>query len=485
MRRSLLLSGLSVGALLLLPAASRAQWQPDVRLTTDAFSSFTTVTNAWCVGASGSNVHVVWYDNRDGNQEVYYKRSTDRGMSWSADVRLTSNTAPSLNASIAVSGSTLHVVWEDGRDGNYEIYYKRSTDGGISWGSDIRLTSDAAASFQASVSATGATVHVVWRETRDAGNYDLYHKRSTDGGASWGSDARLTSDPSVSYLPSVSASGTNVHLAWWDNRDGNDEIYYKRSADGGLVWGSDVRLTSDSAGSQYASVSVSGPVVHVAWRDYRHGNSQIYYKRSTNGGVAWGTDTRMTVTSAVSELPSVSASGSFVHVVWRDDRDGSTEIYYKSSTDGGVSWGSDTRLTSNPSMKLYSSVAASDSVVHAVWTDSRDGNYEVYYKRNPTGNVTGIRTVGSEVPGEFTLEQNYPNPFNPGTTIEFTCPRRAFVTLRVYDMLGREVATLISQVLSPGRYRVPWDAGSIPSGAYAYRLQAGQSSQTRTLIVLR
>src|SRR3970040_1297733 len=92
-----------------------AQWQPDVRLTNDPASSITSFNNAWCIASSGNVVLVVWYDNRDGNYEIYYKRSTDGGVSWGSDTRLTNNTANSFLPSVAVSGSVVHVVWYDNR----------------------------------------------------------------------------------------------------------------------------------------------------------------------------------------------------------------------------------------------------------------------------------------------------------------------------------------------------------------------------------
>ncbi|WP_337867127.1 hypothetical protein, partial [Ignavibacterium sp.] len=82
-----------------------AQWQPDLRLTNDPAVSYTSTNNAWCIAASGSVVHVVWRDQRDGNDEIYYKRSTDGGISWGADTRLTNNSAASWMPSAAVSGS--------------------------------------------------------------------------------------------------------------------------------------------------------------------------------------------------------------------------------------------------------------------------------------------------------------------------------------------------------------------------------------------
>ena len=102
-----------------------------------------------------------------------------------------------------------------------------------------------------------------------------------------------------------------------------------------------------------------------------------------------------------------------------DIRDGNYEIYYNRSTDAGTTWETDTRLTNATGSSYYPSVSVSGLLVHVVWMDIRDGNYEIYYKRNPNGNPTGITNINTETPKEFKLEQNYPNPFNPMTKIRF------------------------------------------------------------------
>jgi hypothetical protein len=374
--------------LVLYAVVSQAQWQQDVRLTNDPANSVTSYNNARNVAASANVVHIVWNDIRDGNMEIYYKRSTDAGVSWGVDTRLTNNSSVSRNPSVTVSGAVVHVLWEDNRDGNFEIYYKCSTDGGVNWGTDTRLTSNSANSWNPSVSVNGSAVHILWEDNRD-GNYEIYYKQSTDGGVNWGIDTRITSSNGVSEFPSVSVSGLLVHVAWFDMRDGNDEIYYKRSTDGGVSWGADIRLTNNSAISMYPCISVSGSVVLIAWHDKRDGNFEIYYKRSTDDGLSWGLDTQLTDNSALSVLPSVTMSGSNAHMVWRDQRDGNDEIYYNRSTDGGVSWGADIRLTNSNSVLNCPSIAVSDSAVHVVWHDNRDGNNEIYYKNDPTGNIVG------------------------------------------------------------------------------------------------
>jgi len=567
--------------LCLFSVISQAQWGPDVRLTNNSAESRTSFNNAWCISASGSVVHAVWHDLRDGNPEIYYKRSTDGGVVWGTDTRLTNNSASSFNPSVAVSGSVVHMAWRDLRDGNFEIYYKRSTDGGVSWGTDTRLTNNTATSWYPSVAVSGLVVHVVWQDYRD-GNFEIYYKRSANGGVSWGADTRLSNNSAFSEFPSVAVSGLVVHVVWHDNRDGNYEIYYKRSTDGGVSWGTETRLTNNSAWSGYSSVAISSSAVHVAWQDERDGNLEIYYKRSTDGGVSWGTDTRLTNNSARSWDPSLAVSGPVVHLIWADERNGNLEIYYKRSTDGGVSWGTDTRLTNNFADSWHPSVAVSGSVVHVIWEDSRDGNWEIYYKRDPTGNLlppgsapvlfspgnntqgwgvnltlvwykipnatnyhvqlstdslfnafiindstlidsvrtvsgltdgvwyywrvrgrnaagsgpwssvwrfrtgfVGIKPIGTEIPKEFRLYDNYPNPFNPTTKIRFDIPGQTLATLTVYDVLGREVATLVNDQLNPGIYELEFDGLNYPSGVYYYRLTADKYVETRKMILVK
>jgi hypothetical protein len=367
--------------LLVIVLPALAQWQPDQRLTNDPHVSST--SGVWCVAAAGDTVHVVWTDNRDGNDEIYYKCSTDGGATWGSDMRLTNEADQSSSPSIAVTDAVVHVAWWDHRDGNREIYYKRSTDGGATWGSDTRLTNAARDSDYPSVAAAGAVVHVVWREHRD-GDLEVYYKRSTDGGASWDSDVRLTNAAGSSSSASVAVSEAAVHVVWQDNRDGSDETYYKRSTDGGATWSSDVRLTSDSGWSWNASVAAAGAVVHVVWQDVHSDHREIRYERSTDGGATWGDDMRLTE-RRVSSSPSIASAGADVHVVWRDYCDGDEEVYYKRSSDGGATWGGDTRLTNAAAFIECPSIAAVQVAVHVLWQDYRDGNDEVYYKRNPTG----------------------------------------------------------------------------------------------------
>lgn len=98
--------------------------------------------------------------------------------------------------------------------------------------------------------------------------------------------------------------------------------------------------------------------------------------------------------------------------------------------------------------------------------------------------ATGV-LLSDETPGEFMLLQNYPNPFNPVTHLKFSIANSQLTILKVYDLLGREVATLVNEVKAPGLYEVSWDASGMASGVYIYRLQSGQNTISRKLLLLR
>ncbi|HMD13009.1 MAG TPA: T9SS type A sorting domain-containing protein [Bacteroidota bacterium] len=89
------------------------------------------------------------------------------------------------------------------------------------------------------------------------------------------------------------------------------------------------------------------------------------------------------------------------------------------------------------------------------------------------------------IPSSFRLEQNYPNPFNPSTEFIFSIAKRGYVTLNVYDVLGRTVATIVEEEKNPGRYVVPWNADNIASGVYFYTLRSGIEHDVKKLVILR
>ena len=154
-------------------------------------------------------------------------------------------------------------------------------------------------------------------------------------------------------------------------------------------------------------------------------------------------------------------------------------IGIKMSTDKGQSW-----TTVNDGI--------SDLNVKSFYND---GNDKIYlctgkYLSNGSGiyllnlNTTGIKSVNT-IPKNYYLEQNYPNPFNPETAISYELPTLSFVTLKIYDLLGKEVATLVNEEKPAGTYKVNFDASGLPSGIYFYRISAGSFHQTKKMVLLK
>jgi len=121
-------------------------------------------------------------------------------------------------------------------------------------------------------------------------------------------------------------------------------------------------------------------------------------------------------------------------------------------------------------------------------------DFKIYYVNYEVG--LREHTVQGQLPEEYSLSQNYPNPFNPTTLIRYALPAVSgqlaadggswtAVTLEVYNILGRRVATLVDQLQKPGYYNILWDASSLSSGIYFYCLKAGEFSQTRKMLLLR
>jgi hypothetical protein len=470
----------------LAPLTALAQWEPEVRLTDNASQSVTSFDNARCVAAVGATIHVVWHDDRDGNTEIYYKSSTDNGTTWGADTRLTTDVSWSERPSVAVRGSVIHVVWYDGRIGPPRIFYKHSLDNGATWGSDVCLTPTVGVGYHPSVAVLDSIVHVAWTDM--SAGPQIYYTRSLDDGTIWEAARNITpaAPPAGKNLASIAVADSIVHVTWMDTR-GGPQIYYTRSLDHGVTWETDRSIVPTQA--QFASVAVSGAIVHVVYADFRFGDPKIYYTRSLNDGANWETAVPL-AQSLASWYPSVAVSGSHVHAVWPDNRNGDvSEIYYKDSLDDGATWGPDVRLTDNPSESREPSVAASGTYVHVVWHDDRDQNWEIYYKRAVMGNA-GAEDDESPVSAAPRLLSAGPNPSTGQVVIRYELPSAASVVLEIFDPSGALVRRFMQESQPAGSHEFRWNgrdgAGrAVPSGVYMTRVEVDGRVMNARVVLAR
>ena len=247
-------------------------------------------------------------------------------------------------------------------------------------------------------------------------------------------------------------------------------------------------------------------------------NNNNIYAAKYSGLIRFNKVSNKTVESLGSELSD--STYKFIYSVATDSTDiviaGSVGKIYQ-STDSGSNWTSFTQGLTNSTftnMLCYRkgcfAATSSDGFFYSTdrgltWTLQNDGltntqiltmtinpNREILLGTSgggifqSSGLVTSISNSDHKsTPSMFRLSQNYPNPFNPSTTISFTLPSRSFVTLKVFDIIGREIATIVSEELPAGNYSKQWNAANMSSGIYFYRLEAGSFTETKKLVLLR
>jgi hypothetical protein len=146
------------------------------------------------------------------------------------------------------------------------------------------------------------------------------------------------------------------------------------------------------------------------------------------------------------------------------------------TTDGGATWLPQKSGTINALNAVCFTDVQSGTIV---------GEYGTIVRTAPSGIVTGIGSDIASLPIRYALNQNYPNPFNPTTAVSYQLSAVSFVSLKVFDLLGREIATLVNEVHQPGSYTVRWNASSMPSGVYLYRLQTHDFVETKKMLLLK
>ena len=442
-----------------------AQWEPDRKLSTTDSAATLNENMARCVVACADTIHVIWCDKQNNGSAVYYKRSSDRGSTWSPDERLSGNPAYSDFPTLAVSGTNVHLAFRDQRTGRYCSYYKCSTDGGRNWEPDVFISDSSLYNWWPAIASVDPMVYVALN--LDTVNSEVYFRRSTDNGETWDTMQRISNAPLRSEDPCIAASDSNVHLVWNEFRhggNGHSEVYYRRSSDQGVTWGPETRLTYDTAMSYSPTVYPRGSNVDVAWEDNRDGNFEIYHKRSTDYGLTWGPDERLTTDSAVSVYPSIVTDGANIHIVWFS-LSGGAGIFYLHSGDGGASWDSIDTLVGGVSSPVAPFIDIAGSTLHVIWKDMRDGHGAIYYKRNPTGNVGTEESPKPKAPshkpaativrGVLFLEGDRPRTGTEGTVPEWGLSPEPVLL----DATGRKVLNLKSGAndvshLSPGIYFV-------------------------------
>lgn len=406
-----------------------AQWEADRRLSVTDSAAFTNENMGPCLVAAGDTVQAVWYDAKNYGSAIYAKRSLDAGATWNSEMRLSGTPGHADFPSLSRSGAYLHLVFRDNRGGRNVSAYKRSTDGGATWEPDVVLDT---AYWWPSVSSAGPLVCVALNDTLGSGNSEVYFRRSTDNGAHWEAIQRISDAPGRSEDPAIATDGLRIHLVWNDNRGGIMQSFYRRSTDAGATWGPETRLSFSTVMAYSPMVALNDAHVEVVWEDRRSGIWEIYRRHSADFGATWESEERLTThaTGAGYLYPFIARDGAKLHLVWFGDY-----LYYLRSGRGGAVWELPLRLVDSAGHPARPFVAVAGSAVHLIWSDARSGHSSIYYKRDPTGNVvtTGIAADALSDPADPFRFSAAPNPFTRSTRI----PGGEDQNFILYDMFGR------------------------------------------------
>ncbi len=255
-------------------------------------------------------------------------------------VQVTTDLAGDYRPSMAQdAGGKLWVVWHSYRSGNADVWFKTSNDGGSTWSTDTQLTTDASHDYSPRIlRAADGTLWVVWASTR-AGNSGIWFKTSSDGGSTWSGDTQLTGYLDQNYAPAITqaADGT-LWVVWYSDRSGNYDLWFKTSSDSGSTWSAETQLTSAAFDDRTPAITQAADgTLWVVW-DSDRDDTQLWYKTSSDGGSTWSADARVTTNSASEYSPAIMhSSDGMLWLMWSRSSSYGSQLWYQTSSDSPAS----------------------------------------------------------------------------------------------------------------------------------------------------
>ena len=306
---------------------------------------------------------------------------------------LSNNTGFSSTPQITASGASVYVVWRDNSSGNDDIYFSASADNGTSFSSIENLSDNIGRSDEAQITAVGANVYVVWRDN-SSGKDQIYFKRSSDNGNSFYPTEDLSNNNGSSTNPQITAIGNNVYTVWSDTTTGNGDIYFKSSIDNGTSFASSKNLSRNLNGTaHFPQLEATGNNVYVVWQDETPERGGIRYRASNDNGNNFSITRVLSQKNDVNaNSPQIAVSENTVYIVWEDNsRSGNGnssknfDLLFRVSTNGGSNFTNTKVLTKNPGDSFDPQTAISGDNMYAVWEDNTAGegtslNWEVRFR---------------------------------------------------------------------------------------------------------
>ncbi len=358
----------------------------------------------------------------------------------------------------------------------YKSAFLKSTDSGLSW---MKVGAfDTLTGYVNSIHFLNANTGYALIDTNPSQRTKFF--KTTNGGANWQIVHYFDPELEVENLVFLNANtgfAIGNILFPMKNRKSpqfNDDVgRIFKTIDGGLNW------TTLSFAPQISSLTFMNQTTGIAM-----GNSngfENYIFKTTNAGSNWFntltfSSRRMLKVKSLPNTGTAFASGFLIDTINLVI----TKFTTAKTTDFGANW---IINDLNPAAYLPGLALVNENIF---FTSGRaEGNYHAIIFKSTNGGNVFVSQTGTELPSSFKLYQNYPNPFNPSTRINFDISKPGFVKISVYNLLGREVSVSVNEYLNTGSYTTGWDASAHPSGVYFYKLESGNYSETKKMLLLK
>ena len=480
------------------------------------------------VVGDASGIYVVY---REGSN-IRVKKSTDAGANWSqrADLPIGTNACSGIDAAINVDG--IHTVWSigDSYGQDLETNYKKHSLTVNTW-VDFKNVTDYTNAYGTSptVSLSPSRVHVGYNSYNDMP--DMYYSveasemSRTKYGSVWQTQQQVVSESGRGKTFANSSKLYDFYYDFVADMGAHSDLYFKYRSIGSTSWSSstlfegytDVTISlviSETANGSIHTYTASGAVTEriivngsLNSPSYISGSGEIYgldassvyndiylnwkisstsYLQLRQYDSAPATPQNLAVTESTNEYAELS---------W-DASSNPDFMKYNVYRKGGypfVDW----TIVATPDSNSYEDTEITTTYRHgedffykvtAVDSSNNESGYsnEVEIEARLEKSINGEEDiVTTETIHEYALNSNYPNPFNPATTISYQLPKEGMVNLVVYNSLGQEVSRLINKHQTSGKYSVQFNASNLPSGVYIYKLQAGEFSSTKKMILTK
>ncbi|MFC2103286.1 T9SS type A sorting domain-containing protein [Bacteroidota bacterium] len=455
---------------------------------------------------------LTWEDDRNGNSDIYAQRIDSSGnLVWDSDgVVICNSPLDQEDPQIVTSGSGAIILWEfkQGAAGETGLYAQRiNSTGQQMWG--VNGVPVATSPFPDPIQllpkitddGSGGAV-IAWTDFSGA-NDNIYAQRiSNSGNVFWPQNGLPVSTTAVNkrFQDIINVGNGEFVVSWNSNIsfDDWDLRAQKINTLGNILWNIDglVICSSDVSFNPSAIAYDNNNSVIIAWEDRRANPPGTIYcqKLSLDGSIQWQQN-GLSVSSTTGfqyQAGLVCDSNGNSIVCWQGGISSHDIFAQKFDGSGNRLWvpeGMGVCIASD-NQSRHNIIITSDGDFIVSWDDERGTDSDIY-AQSINALVTTVDNSTLNLPERFALEQNYPNPFNPSTTIKFIIPvtlsgvEGSLVTLKIYNAIGKEVATLANEEKPAGIYEVEWNATGLPSGVYLYRLQADSFVGTNKMILLK